>query len=151
MLLTRLSIACVPSQIHDNAGLLELPSEREAHVRRAGGESRSDTVGDGQPGVRGLRTASAGHATHQSGVVRRKRPGKFRRVISRSFPHVGCLIVPEVVSECVPRRSGGRQFPEISGQRAASVFSHDYYIVLLYYCNVTCDVPWIFTLFSPKR
>jgi len=59
---------CFP-QIYDNAGLLELPSKRETHVRRACGESRSDIVGDGQPGVRGFRAATAGHAAYQSGVI----------------------------------------------------------------------------------
>lgn len=71
------------TQIHDNAGLLELSSEREADVRRAGGESRPDTVGDGQPGVRRLWAAAVGHAAHQPGVVRREHPGQFRRVNGR--------------------------------------------------------------------
>lgn len=67
--------------IHDNARLLELPPEREADVRRAGGESGPDTLGDGQPGVRGLRAAAAGHAAHQPRVVRRERHGQLRRMI----------------------------------------------------------------------
>lgn len=78
--LTRCYHLVFTPQIHDNARLLELPSEREAHVRRAGGESRSDTFGDGQPGVRGLRIAAVGHAADQPGIVRRERFGQFRRV-----------------------------------------------------------------------
>lgn len=69
------------AQIHDNARLLELRPEREADIRGAGGEPRPDTVGDGKPRVRGLRTAAAGHAAHQPGVVRRKRSGQLQHVM----------------------------------------------------------------------
>jgi len=123
---------CLP-QIHDNAGLLELPSEREAHVRRAGGESRSDTVGDGQPGVRGLRAAAAGHAAHQSGVVRRKRPGQFRRVISRSFPRTTTSSDVSLYRQWYPSTRVRRT--TVSGDLGTESrisISHDYiYIVLL--------------------
>lgn len=59
---------------------MELPPEREADVRRAGGEPGPDTVGDGQPGVRGLWAAAVGHAAHQPRVVRRRRSRQLRRV-----------------------------------------------------------------------
>lgn len=127
-------------QIHDNAGLLELPSEREAHVRRAGGESRSDTVGDGQPGVRGLRAAAAGHAAHQPGIVRRKRSGQFRRMISRPMnPHpvVGRFMCCTVVGAraLLPHGSGGPQFPLARDESRISI-SHNFYGYYIIICII---------------
>lgn len=72
-------------QIHDNARLLELRPERKADIRGVGGEPRPDTVGDGQPGVRGLRAAATRHAAHQPGVVRRKRSGQLQHVIRSPY------------------------------------------------------------------
>lgn len=136
---------CLP-QIYDNAGLLELPSKREANVRRAGGEPRSDTVGDGQPRVRGLRAAAAGHAAHQPGVIRRERPGEIRPVISRlsinqqhdaTVSDVSRIVpaVPTVVYHpSAPPSSSSPpgpvdKFSEISGQESRISIFHDYYII----------------------